>query len=112
MEYTSIITFVKSTNLNKFLLDNVEECARKYNLDIRSAGAMEHLRKHYSKEQTVYLVAQFKFENGKTFCCIKCPINPLPVRGWFETPSVRVLQNSLVSMGWLPLQVLPNKVLK
>ena len=112
MEYTSIRVFIKDTNLSEYFSSNIEECASNHNMDLRSAEDMECLHKRYSKEQIVQLIAQFKFENGKIFCRIRCPINPLPVRGWFETPSVHVLTKSLISMGWIPIHTLNNKVLK
>lgn len=39
-------------------------------------------------------------EDGKLFCRIKCPINPLPVKGEFEAAGMDALHSFLASNGW------------
>lgn len=92
-EYTvdSLFTFVKTTNLSKWF-ETAIPCS--------DHPSYEHERQQYAKERSVTLVVQAHYERNKTFCRIKCPVNPLPVKGWFETPSINVLKKHLVSLGW------------
>lgn len=93
MEYTvdSIFTFVKNTNLSKWF-----ETA----IPCNDHPSFEHERQQYAKERPVHLVVQACFKDGATYCRIKCPVNPLPTKGWFQTPNINVLKNHLVSIGW------------
>ena len=106
MEYTvdSIFTFVKTTNLNDWFhsttrLPNVASVRDPlvYQMAIKEYQREAEI---YSKERPVQLVVQACFKGNKTYCRIKCPINPLPVKGWFETPSVNVLKKHPESSGW------------
>lgn len=89
MEYTidCVMTFVKFTNLEKWYM----HCNRE-----NAIGS----EKRYTKVQPVYLSMQVCYKGSKTYCRIKCPINPLPVKGWFETPSINVLKEFLSENGW------------
>ena len=106
MEHTvdSIFTFVKMTNLTEFFksethLPCMAECRDPL---VYQMALKEYQREAaiYAKERPVTLVVQVHYERNKTFCRIKCPINPLPVKGWFETPSINVLKKHLMSLGW------------
>lgn len=106
MEYTvdCVLTFVKHTNLTDWFNHSDEQCY--FNDEVRNAAAQR-----YSKERPVYLTAQMCYSsNGKTFCRIKCPINPLPVTGWFETPDVAVLKRALAAHGWKLILVQPKSL--
>lgn len=96
MEYTvdCVFTFVKTANLTDW-----------FNHSAESKGLSPEVHKiafeRYSQERPVQLTAQMCYSvPRKTFCCIKCPINPLPTTGWFETPSVSVLRKALEAHGW------------
>lgn len=58
------------------------------------------LRQHYAKLRAVELVLLVRFDGNHTYCKIRCPINPIPVRGEFETPSISCVQRFLVDAGW------------
>lgn len=51
-------------------------------------------------------------EEYKTICRIKCPINPLPIKGEFETPSVGAVSHVLATMGWVFKEKLHLNLLK
>lgn len=36
----------------------------------------------------------------KLYCRIKCPINPLPIIGWWETPDIQQVVELVKSNGW------------
>ena len=55
---------------------------------------------YYAKERDIQLLAMFRFDNGKCFCKIKCPVNPLPVKGEFEIPSTGAISHFLIDNGW------------
>ena len=93
-KYSAVCIYTKKTNLldyfsnQKFMFNNTKE-------------QHDRMREYYAREREVELIAMFRWENGKQFCKIKCPINPLPVQGEFEVVSVSVLNGFLVKNGWL-----------
>ena len=54
----------------------------------------------YAKEREIQLILLVRFENGKCICRIKCPINPLPIKGEFQCVSTSEMSKLLTSMGW------------
>ena len=93
MEHTvdSIFTFVKTTNMTRWFKANVDRYLN---------DNYERMEQQYAKERDVQLIVQACFKEHKTFCRIKCPINPLPVVGWFEVPSINILKTHLEALGW------------
>ena len=55
---------------------------------------------YYAKERDIQLIAMFRFEGNRCFCKIKCPVNPLPVKGEFEVPSTGAISHFLNANGW------------
>lgn len=86
MKYQLVMTFIKRTNLLDFF-------------DHNPADNLEH-REHYAKERDVRLILMVRIDGQRTFCKIKCPINPLPVTGEFEVPNMGAIQHFLKSNGW------------
>lgn len=97
MKYQHIITFIKRTSLTEY----GKHCG-----DISfDHEAREAVDRYYAKERDVTLQLMYRFEQDymghvHAFCKIKCPINPLPVKGEFETPNIAVLKRFLVAAGW------------
>lgn len=99
----AILSFVKTTNLSRWFDVNVEHFG---------CHDYDGLKQRYAKEREVQLVVQCCVKHDKIFCRIKCPINPLPVVGWFETPSVSCLRRHLEALGWQLKCVIPTNTLK
>ena len=57
-------------------------------------------REYYSKDREVQLILLVRHEDGKCICRIKCPINPLPIKGDFQCVSTGEMSKLLKSMGW------------
>lgn len=57
-------------------------------------------REYYSKDRDVQLILLVRHEDGKCICRIKCPINPLPIKGEFQCVSTSEMTKLLTSMGW------------
>lgn len=65
-------------------------------------------REYYSRNREVQLILLVRHEDiriggrikHKCICRIKCPINPLPIKGEFECVSTGEMTNLLTSMGW------------
>ena len=92
-KYTCATIFSKLTNLSAYCNNKVyEKCG--------SDTQFEALRKHYAREREIELILMTRYESGKLMCKIKCPINPLPVKGEFEVPSYGVIEHYLRSNGW------------
>lgn len=57
-------------------------------------------KEYYAKERDIQLIVMFRFEGNRCFCKIKCPVNPLPVKGEFEVPSTEAIRHFLNANGW------------
>lgn len=71
-----------------------------------------NLRKRYAIERDVELMLLVRFEGDKLYCKIKCPINPLPIRGEFEAISLRTIVAFLGDNGWTMKQRIEIAILK
>ena len=58
------------------------------------------IREHYAREREIQLILLVRHEEGKCICRIKCPINPLPIKGEFQCVSTSEMTRLLTSMGW------------
>ena len=93
-KYSCVYIFTKKGNLNDYLhTDKVGYLT--YGFDIP-----ERVKAYYAQEREIQLMLMFRYESNRCFCKIKCPVNPLPVRGEFEVPSVSVLVQFLKVNGW------------
>lgn len=85
-KYSVVYIFTKRTNLMSFL-DTDKVLGSFFNY---SQVGIDRMKQHYERERDVQLIAMFRWEKTpkgtKCFCKIKCPINPLPIKGEFETP--------------------------
>lgn len=77
-------------NRSKFIVDGNMEYSEHF---VRA-------EKHYAQERIVKLVILVRHEDGKCYCRIKCPINPLPIKGEFETTTAADVGRLIMSMGW------------
>ena len=77
----------------------------------RSVG-FNQLRQSYATVRDVNLVLLVRYENDKCYCKIKCPINPMPVKGEFEAPSLACVDRFLQREGWKLDRKLPVNLLK
>ena len=64
-------------------------------------------QEYYARERDVQLILLVRYEEGKCICHIKCPINPLPIKGEFEAPSIGAVSHTLQTMGWTYKEKLP-----
>ena len=87
--YHQAIIFTKRDNLLKWF------DVHKYKYAL--GANMEAL---YAKEREIHLILLVRYENGKCICRIKCPINPLPIKGEFQCVSTSEMSRLLTSMGW------------
>lgn len=106
MKYDRVLVYTKRGNLLDFL--NTEKVSRTF-----SNANRDNLVKFYGEEREIQLIASIRWEdfhvstrNGivqmpKCFCRIKCPVNPLPVKGEFELPSFDALRLFLKANGWI-----------
>ena len=98
--YHTAIMYTKHTNLMPWLQSNYERFG--------THGTTERIREMYSKDRDVQLILLVRHEDvriggtikNKCICRIKCPINPLPIKGEFECVSTGEMTRLLASMGW------------
>ena len=93
--YHTAIIYTKHTNLMPWLQSKYEMFG--------THGTTEQalrIREMYSKDREVQLILLVRHEDGKCICRIKCPINPLPIKGEFQCVSTGEMSKLLKSMGW------------
>lgn len=96
--YHQAIIFTKRDNLSKWFNANCSKFIVDGNMEYS-----EHFvraEKLYAQERDIQLILLVRFENGKCICRIKCPINPLPIKGEFQCVSTSEMSKLLTSMGW------------
>ena len=71
----------------------------------------EAAKEFYGAEREIQLFLLVRNGNdGHTYCRIKCPVNPLPVKGEFEIPSFVAIYDFLVHNGWRQKQVINTRM--
>ena len=93
--YHTAIIYTKHTNLMPWLQSN----CTKFGTHGTTEQA-QRIRETYSKDRDVQLILLVRHEDGKCICRIKCPINPLPIKGEFQCVSTGEMSKLLKSMGW------------
>lgn len=91
--YDQAIIYTKRNNLLKWFDINDSFWAI-------GTDARQRMKAVYSTEREIQLILLVRHENGKTICRIKCPINPLPIKGEFQCVSTSKMTKLLASMGW------------
>lgn len=92
-KYTRIEVYTKKGNLlDYFLHTNKIYC--------KTQEEYNRMHAYYAKEREIQLIAMYRWEKGKLFCKIKCPINPMPTNKEFEAKSSAAVFRFLVVNGW------------
>lgn len=116
--YNSALIFTQRTNLYQYMLANEDKCCEMYGVRPQDGITPEYERRsekmmaHYTKTKDIQLVLLVRREAGRTYCKIKCPINPLPIKGEFEVVSLRQMILFLKREGWTLTQDIPMSLLK
>lgn len=104
MKYNRVLIYSKKGNLMDYLCTDKVACR---------FSNVEKAKEMYGREREIQLIARLRWEEfpvstrkgivqiPKCFCEIKCPVNPLPVKGEFELPSVECLRSFLKANGWV-----------
>lgn len=95
MQYSRALIFSKRTDLLPFFYAkangnpslNDEQYAR--------------VKARYAVERDVQLILLIRYEGNKMICRIKCPINPMPVKGEFEASNMHSVFDFLRQQGWI-----------
>lgn len=93
--YHTAIIYTKHTNLMPWLQSNYPKFGTH-----GTTEQAQRIREYYSKDRDVQLILLVRHEDGKCICRIKCPINPLPIKGEFQCVSTGEMSKLLKSMGW------------
>jgi hypothetical protein len=96
-EYRYAYVFTKKTNLLPWAKS-------------QSDTLLEPGYEYYAKERDVQLILLVRYETERiagrafshTICKIKCPVNPLPIKGEFEAAGVSNVCKLLRDLGWEP----------
>lgn len=93
--YHTAIIYTKHTNLMPWLQSNYTKFST-----LGTTEQAQSVRAAYEKDRDVQLILLVRHEDGKCICRIKCPINPLPIKGEFQCVSTGEMSKLLKSMGW------------
>lgn len=110
--YTCAIIFTKRTDLMPWF-ESKYPCASE-NYD-KSVG-FQQFKRSCEKLRDVQLILLVRYEypmdGTHIYCKIKCPVNPLPIKGEFEVASLKQFVKLLEREGWTEQQTLPISLLK
>ena len=111
--YHSAVIFAKHTNLLPWFDAKYSTCSHLSH----SPAAYDRARAEYARDHDVQLILLVRYvyderSNCRTYCKIRCPINPLPICGEFEVVSLAQITKLLQKEGWSILQKLPVSLLK
>lgn len=96
--YHTAYIYTKHDNLSKWFNVNCSKFIVDGNMEY--SAHFVRAKAHYAQERIVKLVILVRHEAGKCICRIKCPINPLPIKGEFETTAAADVGRLIMSMGW------------
>lgn len=104
--YHTAIIYTKRDNLSKWFNANSHQFMSGGNMEY--SERYQRMREHYAQDREVQLILLVRHEDvriggtikNKCICRIKCPINPLPIKGEFECVSTGEMTRLLASMGW------------
>ena len=115
MYYDRIIIFTKRGNMSEYF--QTARVSGRYNKTLYDDAKARH-----DAEREIQLIACVRYEDypvstpkgiiqmSKVFCRIKCPVNPLPVKGEFELPSLESLYSFLKANGWTVRQAFDTRL--
>lgn len=106
--YSGACIYTKRTNLVQWFNSN---CKTTTNHPI---GSLEYnrMREYYERVRNIQLILLYRYSGDKCYCRIKCPINPLPIRGEFEAASISAVDGFLKNNGWVFERKIPFSFLK
>lgn len=96
--YHTAIIYTKRDNLSKWFDINGYKYAQGANIEY--SDTYQRMRAVYATEREIQLILLVRHEENKCICRIKCPINPLPIKGEFQCVSTSEMTKLLASMGW------------
>lgn len=96
MTYSNAIIFTKHTDLMPYFNANKE----KLGYDPRFPSH-QRMKERYERKRDVSLILQIRYEDTHMMCRIKCPINPLPIKGEFKVCHIGALVAFLEKEGWM-----------
>ena len=94
-QYHTAYCFSKVTNLLKWLQSNYKMFGT-HGTDEQA----QRIRNEYAREREVQLILLVRHEEGKCICRIKCPVNPLPLKGEFVVTNAADVGRLLIDLGW------------
>ena len=92
--YHTAIIYTKHTNLMPWLQSNYTKFGAH-----GTTEQAQSIRAAYEKDCDVQLILLVRHEDDKCICRIKCPINPLPIKGEFQCVSTGEMSKLLKSKG-------------
>lgn len=96
--YDQAVIYTKRDNLLKWFDVNGYQYAQGANMEY--SDKYQRMKAVYATEREIQLILLVRHEEGKCICHIKCPINPLPIKGEFQCVSTSEMTKLLASMGW------------
>ena len=108
MKYQVVYMFSKYTDMLPYFNANHERICGVPTCNNTEAyqKRVDNARAYYAKSKPVSLFLLVRYEApNHTICRIKCPVNPLPVKGEFVASSLSDVISSLRAHGWEQITV-------
>ena len=72
-------------------------------METKIPNPTERQKEYYGTERDIELILLVRYDKStrRTLCRIKCPINPIPLKGEFEVASATAIRSYLNRNGWL-----------
>ena len=109
-KYSQAIIFTKRTNLLKFFYASVDMFDSRFHGEMDNSVEYKRMEEYYAKERDVQLILLVRYDGNKTICRIKCPINPMPVKGEFEAAGISYVFSFLIEHGWSVKEKLSSRI--
>lgn len=110
--YTTAIIFTKHADLMPWFEGKYSYRDDSYTTSV----GFNQFKKDCGRARDVQLILLVRYDytntGSRTYCKIKCPINPLPIKGEFEVVSLKLIVKFLEREGWAPKDTLPISLLK
>lgn len=105
--YQYAYIYSKKGNLEDYL--KTDKTLARYNY-----APSEPAQRYYTNPREIRLILLIRndYANRKMYCRIKCPVNPLPVKGEFEVPSLASLRHFLEKDGWMQKEYIHAHLLR
>ena len=76
----------------------------------KGAPISDQAEAFYARERELQLILLIRNDRDGIHCKIKCPVNPLPIKGEFTVPCMSAIYDFLLRDGWTRKQCISASI--